>query len=99
MTEALSAGQVSNSARGRNIRTSQGQTGDSGPQPLANEQAAVLQRKAVTGSKLVNGDEYVRVSVSYPQKTEEAVEYLSKLLKLSYEETVRLALEAYIKHL
>lgn len=99
MTEALSAGQASNSAQGRNIRTSQDQTGDSGPQPLADEQAAVLQRKAVTGSKLVNGDEYVRVSVSYPQKTEEAVEYLSKLLKLSYEETVRLALEAYIKHL
>ena len=55
--------------------------------------------KAVPGSKLVNGDEYVRVSVSYPKKTEEAVEYLAGLFKLSYEETVRLSLEAYIKHL
>lgn len=99
MTEALSAGQASDSAQGRNNRTSQGQTVDTGPQLPADEQTPALQRKAVTGSKLVNGDEYVRVSVSYPKKTEEAVEYLSKLLKLSYEETVRLALEAYIKHL
>ena len=93
--EALNAGQSSDKIQVH----SQGQGANSGPQSLADEQATVLQRKTVTGSKLVNGDEYVRVSVSYPKKTEEAVEYLSKLLKLSYEETVRLALEAYIKHL
>ena len=95
MTEALDAGTVGEGAQG----PSQGQVADSGPLSPEDEQVPVLQRKAVTGSKLVNGDEYVRVSVSYPKKTEEAVEYLSKLLKLSYEETVRLALEAYIKHL
>lgn len=63
------------------------------------EQASVLHQRTVPGTKLVNGDEYVRVSVCYPPRTATAVEYLSGLFKLSYEETVRLSLEAYIKHL
>ena len=64
-----------------------------------NKSALKHRPKPVPGSKIVGGDEYVRVSVSYPKKTEEAVEYLAGLFKLSYEETVRLSLEAYIKHL
>lgn len=72
--------------------------GDGAINPRVNPSQLPHQR-AVPGSKIVNGDEYVRISVSYPKRTEEAVEYLAGLFKLSYEETVRLSLEAYISKL
>lgn len=69
---------------------------NSSPQEMHEASSA---KKPVPGAFILNGENYVRVSVYYPKKTEEAVLYLAGLFKLSYEEIVRLSLEAYTKHL